>query len=138
MAREGRPAAFPSLSWFEALQDAVSEDCELAVFGRWSTLGFALRVGEEVFFVRLRDGRIEEIVTEPDEGYRCSFALVGSPEDWEAFLQEVPPPFYHDLLAMNVRVPTFSIEGNQHMFVQHIRTIKRVFRIAQSLGTRVG
>lgn len=77
-------------------------------------------------------------MAEPDEGHRCSFTLVGAPEDWETFLQETPPPFYHDLLAMNVQVPTFSIEGDQHAFMQHIKTIKRIFRIAQSLGTRVG
>lgn len=136
MAREGY-VTFPSLSWFEALQDVVSEDRELAIFGKWSTLGFALRVGERDFFVRVREGRIEGIVAEPDEGH-CSFTLVGAPEDWETFLQETPPPFYHDLLAMNVQVPTFSIEADQHAFMQHIKTIKRIFRIAQSLGTRVG
>ena len=138
MAREGKLAVFPSLSWFEALQDSVAEDRELAVSGRWSTLNFALQVGDDVFLVRLREGRIEKIVPEPGGGESWSFALVGSPEDWRRFLQESPPPSYHDPLAMDVRVPTFSIEGDQHVFIQHIRTVKRIFRIAQSLGTRIG
>lgn len=136
MAREGKLAVFPSLSWFEALQDNVAEDRELAVSGRWSTLNFALQVGEDVFLVRLREGRIEEIIQESGGRESWSFAFVGSPEDWRRFLQE--SPFYHDLLAMDVRVPTFSIEGDQHVFIQHIRTVKRIFRIAQSLGTCIG
>ncbi|HZY65399.1 MAG TPA: hypothetical protein VFE21_05935 [Rubrobacteraceae bacterium] len=91
MAREGKLAVFPSLSWFEALQDNVAEDRELAVSGRWSTLNFALQVGEDVFLVRLREGRIEEIIQEPGGSESWSFAFVGSPEDWRRFLQKSPP-----------------------------------------------
>ncbi|MGB3682631.1 MAG: hypothetical protein WA990_09110 [Rubrobacteraceae bacterium] len=127
---------FPAPEWFEAWKAAAASDRELEVFGKWSTLGFALRSGEEVFRIRLRKGRIEEVLTEPDTNDSWSFTLAGAPEDWEAFLQETPPPFYHDLLAMNVRVTSFSIEGDWHTFMQHIRTIKRIFRIAQTLGGR--
>ena len=137
MFGEARTTTFADPAWFELLQDSVSEDRELAVFGRWSTFGFALQVGENVFLIRLLKGNIEKIVTEPDISDPWSFKLAGSKEDWKAFLQEIPPPFYHDLLAMNTRIPTFSIEGDWHMFVQHIRTIKRIFRIAQSLEVRV-
>ena len=74
------------------------------------------------------------MIAEPDTNDSWSFTLVGAREDWRNFLQEEPPPFYHDLLAMEVRVPTFSIEGDHHAFVQHLRTVKRIFRIARSLG----
>ncbi|CAN5601372.1 hypothetical protein BH24ACT20_BH24ACT20_05110 [soil metagenome] len=137
MVREARPATFPDRTWFEAWQDAVAKDRELAVVGRWCTLGFALRVGEEIFLVRLREGKIEEVVTETDINDSWSFTLAGSPEDWTAFLQEIPPPFYNDLLAMNSRVPTFSVEGDRHAFVRHLRTITRIFRIAQTLEARI-
>lgn len=138
MVGEVRSAVFPDHDWFEAWRTAVAKDRELAVIGQWSTLNFALRVGENVFMVRLREGKIEEVTREPDMNDSWSFTLTGAPEDWENFLQETPPPFYHDLLAMNVRVPTFSIEGDRHVFVQHIRIMKHLFRIAQSLGARIG
>lgn len=137
MVRETRPTVFPALDWFEAWRTAVAEDRELAVFGKWCNIGFAVRVGEELFLVRLREGEISEVVTEPDMNDSWSFTLTGLPEDWMAFLQQTPPPFYHDLLAMNVRVPTFSIEGDRHAFMQHLRTVKRLFRIAQTLGARI-
>lgn len=129
--------AFPNLGWFEAWSAAVADDCELEVFAGWSTLDFGLQAGEKLFLIRLQEGRIEEVVQEPGADGSRSFTLAGSPEDWKSFLQKDPPPFYHDLLAMNIRVPTFSIEGDWHTFLQHIRTIKRIFRIAQSLGDRV-
>ncbi len=138
MVGEARSAVFPDHDWFKAWRTAVAKDRELAVIGQWSTLNFALRVGENVFMVRLREGKLEKVTSEPDMNDSWSFTLTGAPEDWENFLQETPPPFYHDLLAMNVRVPTFSIEGDRHEFVQHIRTIKRLFRIAQALGARIG
>lgn len=137
MVREVRTTVFPDREWFEAWRMAVAWDSELSVFGKWCNIGFALRIGDDIFSIQLREGRISDVFTEPDTNDSWSFTLAGSPEDWTAFLQQIPPPFYHDLLAMNVRVPTFSIEGDQHVFVQHIRTIKHIFRIAQTLGTRI-
>ncbi len=137
MVKEARPTVFPDLDWFEAWRTSVAGDRELAVFGRWCNIGFAVRVGEEIFLVRLREGEISEVTPEPDTNDSWSFMLAGSPEDWTAFLQQTPPPFYNDLLAMDVRVPNFSIEGDQHVFVQHLRTMKRIFRIAQALGARI-
>jgi len=134
MVEEAGTTMFADPAWFKLLQDAVAKDCELAVFGRWSTLSFALQVGETVFLIRLLNGKIEEILKEPDTSDSWSFKLSGSPEDWKAFLQETPPPFHHDLLAMNARISTFSIEGDWHTFVQHIRVVKRIVRIARSLG----
>ena len=87
--------------------------------------------------VRLREGKIEEIVADANAEDSSSFTLSGTPGDWEAFLQETPPPFHHDLLAMNVRVDTFSIDGDWQRFLQHIRIVKRIFRIAQCLGAHV-
>ena len=134
MVREARPTVFPALGWFEAWRTAVAGDSELAIFGKWCNIRFAVKVGEEIFVVRLREGEISEVIPDPDMNDSWSFTLAGSPADWTAFLHHTPPPFYHDLLAMNVRVPTFSIEGDRHTFVQHIRTMKRIFRIAQILG----
>ena len=129
---------FPEPEWFDALRTLVAGDRELAAIGRCCTLGFVVRVGAEVFLIRLREGKIEDVVTQPDMDDSWSFTLAGSREDWRSFLQETPPPFYNDLLAMNTRVPTFSIEGDRHAFVRHLRTIKRVFRIAQVMGAYVG
>ncbi|MGF1472135.1 MAG: hypothetical protein ACFB50_10390 [Rubrobacteraceae bacterium] len=138
MARSAGSVGFPSDAWFEALRAAVADDRELAIFGRWSTLSFALRVGEDRFLIRLKEGRIEAVVREPAEGRAASFTLAGTARDWNNFLQGWPPPFYNDLQALDTRVESFSIEGDRHAFVQHIRTIKRIFRIARLLGKPVG
>jgi hypothetical protein len=124
---------FPEAGWFEALREAVADDAELSVTGRWCTLNVALVVGEETILLRLREGKVAEAVPAPDIGVSWSVTLRGSPEDWRAFLRPEPPPFHHDLLAMNTRVPSFSIEGDRKAFVRHLRVLRRVFEIAQKL-----
>jgi hypothetical protein len=126
---------FPEAGWFEALREAVAEDAELSVTGRWCTLNVALVVGEETVLLRLREGKVAGAIPAPDIGVSWSVTLRGSPEDWRAFLRPEPPPFHHDLLAMSTRVPSFSIEGDRKAFVRHLRVLRRVFEIAQKLDT---
>lgn len=125
---------FPEPGWFERLRDAAAEDRELAVIGRWCDLDIALVAGDRTFLLRLQDGRITEVVPDPDIGVSWSVTLRGTLEDWRRFLLPVPPPFYNDLLAMNGRVPTFSIEGDRGAFVRHLRPIGRLFEVARQIG----
>ena len=124
---------YPEAGWFEALREAVADDAELSVTGRWCTLNVALVIGEETVLLRLHEGKVAEAVPNPGIDASWSVTLRGSPEDWRAFLRPEPPPFYHDLLAMNTRVPSFSIEGDRKAFVRHLRVLRRVFEIAQKL-----
>ena len=125
---------FPEPDWFGALRDAVASDAELSVTGRWCDLNVALVAGESTVLLRLRGGKVAEVVPEPDISASWSVTLRGSPEDWRTFLRPHPPPFHHDLLAMNTRVPSFSIEGDRKAFVRHLRALRRIFEIAQRLG----
>lgn len=125
---------FPEGSWFEALGEVVAADAEMSVIGRWCTLDLALVADEETVLLRLREGRISEAVPNPDISYSWSVTLRGKRKDWLTFLQPEPPPFYNDLLAMNGRVPSFSIEGDRAAFVRHLRPLSRLFRLAQLVG----
>ena len=131
-------SAFPEPGWFEALHVAVADDAEMAVIGRWCTLDLAIVAGEKTVLLRLEGGRISGVVPEPDIGASWHVTLRGTREDWLTFLQPVPPPFYADLLAMNSRVPSFSIEGDRGAFVRHLRALGRVFRIAQQMSSHAG
>jgi hypothetical protein len=127
-------SVFPEQGWFEALRQAVATDAELTVTGRWFTLDLALVSGEETVLLRFEGGKISEIIPEPDISASWSVTLRGAREDWLTFLQPSPPPFYQDIIAMNNRVPSFSIEGDRRRFVRHLHALARVFRIAQEIG----
>ena len=122
---------FPDRGWFEKLDGILRADAELAVIGRRCTLDLALVVDEETVLLRLQRGGISAIVPEPDIGESWHVTLRGTREDWRAFLRTIPPPFYQDLLAMNSRVPSFSIEGDRRAFVRHLRALSRIFELAR-------
>lgn len=132
----GSEPSFPEVGWFEALRVAVAADAELAVIGRRCSLDLALVVDGETVLLRLREGRICEFVPDPGLAHSWSVTLRGKREDWLTFLQPEPPPFYNDLLALNSRVPSFSIEGDWTAFVRHLRCLTRLFRVAQLVSGR--
>ena len=132
--RNSTRAVFPERGWFELLREAVTNDTELAVIGRWCTLDLVLVAGKETVLLRFEGGRVAEVILEPDISASWSVTLRGTREDWLTFLQPVPPPFYQDLLSMNDRVPSFSIEGDRKVFVRHLHALARIFRIAQEIG----
>lgn len=125
---------FPEREWFESLQEAVAADAELEVIGRWCDLDVALTIDDELVLLLIRAGKVVDIVFNPDISASWSVTLRGKLEDWRTFLQPTPPPFYSDLLAMNSRVPSFSIEGDRGMFVRHLRPLGKIFALAQRLG----
>ena len=124
---------FPDRGWFEKLDGSLREDAELAVIGRRCTLDLALVVDEGTVLLRLQRGGISDIVPEPDIGESWHVTLRGAREDWRTFLRPIPPPFYQDLLAMNSRVPSFSIEGDRRAFVRHLRALSRIFELARQV-----
>jgi hypothetical protein len=137
MAENPSIARFPMPDWFAALSQALDDDEELAVIGRWCTLDFALKIDDDIVFIQLLEGKIANVRYNPDINASWSFTLQGTHKDWQMFLQPLPPPFYTDLLAMNSRVASFSIDGDRHIFVRHLRAIGRIFQIAQQLTISV-
>jgi hypothetical protein len=136
MAEASPGTSFPKRTWFEALRAAAAADAELAAIGHRCTLDLALVVDGETVLLRLREGHISEFVPRPGMAYSWSVTLRGKRKDWMTFLQPEPPPFYNDLLAMNGRVPSFSIEGDRKTLVRHLRCLTRLFRIAQLVEDR--
>jgi hypothetical protein len=127
---------FPERGWFEAWRRAVAADAELGAIGRRCSLDLALVADGETVLLRLREGRIAAFVPDPGMSDSWSVTLRGRRDDWLTFLQPEPPPFYNDLLAMNSRVPSFSIEGDRRSFVRHLRCLTRLFRVAQLVDGR--
>ncbi len=116
------------------MQEAVAADEEMGVIGRWCDLNLALAIDEELILLRIRAGRVVDVVFAPDIGASWRVTLRGTIEDWRTFLQPVPPPFYTDVLAMNSRVPSFGIEGDRGVLVRHLRALGRIFDLARCLG----
>ena len=73
--------------------------------------------------VRIRDGRVAEIVEKGVALQSWDFAVKGSAEGCSKFWLATPPAGWHDLLALNKR-RAFTIEGHLHPLMAHLQFIK--------------
>lgn len=50
---------------------------------------------------------------------------------WEKFLEPVPPRHHHNLFALRMRVPGFSVEGDELAWAQHAHILRRALDLAR-------
>jgi hypothetical protein len=107
----------------ERLGEMANADAWLVHRGRFLDVTFLIEAGGEAFLVRIHRGRIEAIVKGPHVMPRWTFALGGPRDAWIAFWQPVPPPHFHDLIAM-IKIGALKLEGDQHPFMANLRYFK--------------
>jgi hypothetical protein len=73
--------------------------------------------------VRVRDGRVTELVEHRVPLQSSDFSIKGTAEGWTKFWQAAPPPGWHDIFALNKR-REFSIEGNLQPLMAHLQYVK--------------
>ncbi|MEI7569453.1 MAG: hypothetical protein WCJ34_08410 [Alcaligenaceae bacterium] len=82
-----------------------------------------LQFDELAVLVRIREGRVSEILERGVALQSWDFAVKGTAEAWSKFWLATPPAGWHDLLALNKR-QAFVIEGNLHPLMAHLQFIK--------------
>ena len=99
--------------------------------GPWSVC-FAIADGADATVFNLVNGEVQADTGTP------AFTLAAPNEIWAKFLQPVPPRHHHGIFAMHYRVPEFSIQGDQLVFMQHAHIARRVLEIGkwQALGNK--
>lgn len=106
-------------------QDRVNSQDALVRRGRAVNLAFLFASGEEETLVRIREGRIASIETGPFTMPDFAFSLRASPDSWALFREPVPPPGYHDLLAM-LMTGKLELAGDLHPFMSNLFYFKGV------------
>ncbi len=93
--------------------------------GRYVDTAFLIEVGDDAWLVNIAGGRVESVTPVARVMPSWTFALRAPREAWEQFWQAVPPPGYHDLMAM-VKYRTLRIEGDLHPFMSNLLYFKDV------------
>jgi len=115
----------------DGLGEMANADAWLVHRGRFLDVTFLLGTGGEEYLVRIYRGRIEEIVKGPHVMPRWTFAL-GAPRDaWIAHWQPVPPPGFHDLVAM-IKTGALKLQGDQHLFMANLRYFKDLLALPRA------
>ncbi|MFI4986094.1 MAG: hypothetical protein ACHQF3_01510 [Alphaproteobacteria bacterium] len=127
---------FPSAAWLDAFRARVNADAEMRVIGDWFTTALTLGFGEERYLLRIDKGRIAEVVASPRFDARAAFGFRAPMAVWRKFLSPTPPPLFHDVFAMMMRVPEFVLEGDGLVAMQNARALHRMMSLMR--GTEGG
>lgn len=117
---------FPDLGWMKRYVDVVNGDPELRLIGKCFTCDVCLDFEAARYLVRVVEGTILDVIPNPGHDRPWQFALRAPRSVWEKYLQPIPPPLYHHLFAMLMRVPEFRLEGNTLTAAQNIRALVRM------------
>jgi len=116
----------------ETLPQLVNSNAWLVHRGRFVSLDILIELSEVSFLVAIEHGHIVAL----DRGALLMrpwrFAIRGSEEGWRRFWQPMPPPGYHDLLALT-KLAGFRIEGDLHPFMANLLYFKAVLEAPRSV-----
>lgn len=118
-----------TLAWLQARAAHVNADAEMHLIGTWLSLPIALTFDETKYVLKLDGGKIAEVVAQPRIDERAVFGFRAPLDVWRRFFEPVPPPRYHDIFAMLMRVPEFKLDGDSLAFMQNARAVHRLMSV---------
>jgi hypothetical protein len=117
------------------LQEAMRTDPELAVVGKFFTCDLLLGSGDRRFLLRFREGEMTEIVPDPSPVDPWRIAIKAPEGTWEKFLQDPPPPEFHDIWAATW-LGHMMLEGDTKVLMQHHLAIWRTLKLLRETAAR--
>mgnify|MGYP001581562146 FL=1 len=125
---------FPEPDWMKRYAEVVNQDPELRLVGRFFTCDVLLDFETARYLVRVLEGTVREVVPDPAFDRPWAFALRAPRAVWERYLQRVPPPLYHHIFAMLMRVREFKLEGDTLAAHQNIRALVRMCDLMRAVS----
>ena len=123
----------PTPEWMNRYRDTVNQDAELNLIGEWFTTNFKLSFEGNDYLLKVRGGRIEDILHAPRFDAPARFSLRAPMSVWRKFINPDPEPLYHDFFAMLMRVPEFEIDGDSLAAMQNARALHRMMNILRAM-----
>jgi hypothetical protein len=126
-------SVIPTPEWMNRFRDTVNQDVELSLIGEWFSTDFKLSFEGNDYLLKVRGGRIEEILHAPRFDAPARFSLRAPMSVWRKFINPNPEPLYHDFFAMLMRVPAFEIDGDSLAAMQNARALHRMMNILRTM-----
>jgi hypothetical protein len=110
----------------------MRSDDELRWAGRYFNATILLASGERRFLLRFRDGELVTVLPDPPVVQAWQFALKAPRETWDRFLEEPPPPMFHDVWVATW-MGHMTIEGDIKVFMQNHYALWRTLKLMREL-----
>ena len=124
-----------ALARLQALPALAAADADLVRRGRLLDVEMAVEAGSRLVFVTIRAGTVVAVTPGPGLMRSWRFAVRASLPAWEAYWQPVPPPGWHDLLALSKR-GALRFEGDLHPMVANLQYVKDLLALPRRLVDR--
>ena len=111
--------------WCETLAFKVNADERLVWRGRHVSTAFLLQVDQAEFVIQILAGRIVAVKKGPFPIADWVFALRANEAAWHEFLQPIPKPGFHDVMAM-LKLKHLTMEGDLYPLMSHLLYFKDV------------
>jgi hypothetical protein len=111
--------------WCEMLAQKVNVNERLVWRGRHVSTSFLLQVDQAEYLIQILDGRIASVKKGPFPIADWVFALRAREAAWVEFLQVIPKPGFHDVMAM-LKLKHLKMEGDLYPLMSHLLYFKDV------------
>ena len=118
-----------------SFRNVINNDPEFKIAARYMTKDALIEVGKTKCIVKFRDGVVAQIKSEDAFADPWDFAIRGSLDAWEKFLQPVPPRFYDGIFAGMIR-GNFQLEGDTVSAFSHFWAVTRMLDIFRELQNK--
>lgn len=108
---------------FDDLADTQGRHPALLRMGRHLSTVFMLSTDQQDWLVKIEQGRVISLHGGPLVMPSYTFRMVANECDWRDFLQPVPAPGCHDLMAL-LRRGVLRFEGDLHPLMSHLLYFK--------------
>jgi len=125
---------FADKAWVETFQSRVNQDPEIAVVGGKFNADVGISFGDRRYVLCVRGGKIESVIASPRFDVPTKFSVRAPVDLWLKFVSPNPPPLYHDIFAMIMRVPEFVLEGDTLAAMQNARAFHRMMSLMRPPG----
>ena len=141
----GDALVFPSLEWFQALQQLTNADAEFRRLGSIDTV-MGVKVGTEVFVLTFRAFQCEEVsVATEDDLFETDFYLEMPEDQWQEMLENIKAhggaDLRHTLNSLDLSMPggiASNDSGDQYqadLFFRYNESIQYFFNLSAQLDT---
>lgn len=117
----------------EVLPDRFNRQVRMIHHARRLRTTFQLCVGEACYRVTIAEGRIASVRPGPFVMNDWDFSLEADSAVWQQFWQKVPPPGFHDIMAL-IKARRLLVQGNLYPLMSNLLYFKTLLAIPRGLG----
>jgi hypothetical protein len=119
------------LDW-TALARLANDDGEFRLHARFWNARIRIDHGDGVTRLRVVDGALADVGPWNPADFGADLTIAASVTDWDALLEPLPKPFYHDLWAANAHHEV-ELSGGSHHRCAYYPAVRRLVELMREV-----